>query len=220
MIRNGALILAFVFVAACGGDDEGPAAGTGGAGGLGGTGGMGGMGGSSGLGGAGGMGGIGGGGIGGGGIGGGGIGGGGIGGGGIGGGGAGGMMEMDDDAGMMEMDEDSGVEEPEVDAGTDAGGNTVEEGAQNGPCRESGDACDDGLGCYAPDENLPNFCTLECTENGDCAALGGATWTCWVMEGLCRVQCDRNNGNNGNDDCPADFECTDVLGQDRCVPIE
>jgi hypothetical protein len=107
------------------------------------------------------------------------------------------------------------VEEP--DAGPDAGGgNTGEEGAQNGPCRDSGDVCDDGLGCYLPDENLPSFCTLECTDDDDCDALGGAEWTCWVMEGLCRVQCS----DNGNDDCPADFECTDVLGQDRCVPIE
>jgi hypothetical protein len=216
-IRYGALILVFVFVAACSGDDESdmPAGGAGGTGGLGGTGGGGiggaaggGMGGSSGMGGiaGGGMGGIAGGGMGG--IAGGGMG--GIAGGGM--GGAGGMMEMDDDGGMMEMDDDGGVDEA-----VDAGDNTGEEGAQNGACRASGDACDDGLGCYEPDENLPSFCSLECTDDDDCEALGGATWTCWVMGGLCRVACD---SGNGNDDCPAGFECTEVVGAERCIPME
>jgi hypothetical protein len=176
---------------------------------MGGSGGVGGggSGGSAGMvGGMGGMGGSGGGGMG------------GMGGGGTGGSDAGGMggsggMDMDDDAGMMEMDDDGGVE---VDAGPDAG-ETGDDGAQNGACRASGDACDDGLGCYEPDENLPNFCTLECTEDEDCEELGGATWTCFINGGLCRVECDRDNGN---DDCPAGFECTDVLGNDRCIPME
>jgi hypothetical protein len=201
MIRYSALILAFTFVAACGGDDDsgtpaGGAGGIGGTGGTGGSGGIGGMAGSSGVGGTGGMGGSGGGGMG------------GSGGGGM--GGSGGMMEMDDDSGV---DDDGGVE---VDAGADAG-NTGDEGAQNGACRAAGDACDDGLGCYQPDENLPAFCTLECAENEDCDALGGATWTCFTNGGLCRVECD---SGNGNDDCPAGFECTDVVGAERCLPIE
>lgn len=211
MIRYGALILAFVFVAACSGDDDSgtPAGGVGGSGGTGGSGGVGGgTGGSAGM--VGGMGAMGGmGGSGGGGMG-------GSGGGGMGGsdagdtGGSGGMM--DDDAGM-EMDDDGGVE---VDAGPDAG-ETGDDGAQNGACRASGELCDDGLGCYEPDENLPNFCTLECNDDEDCEELGGATWTCFINGGLCRVQCD---SGNGNDDCPAGFECTDVLGNDRCIPME
>jgi hypothetical protein len=164
--------------------------GMGGAGGMGGMSGMGGAGGMSGTGGAGGMSGMG------------------------GMGGTGGMM--DDDAGMM--DDDGGVEvDAAVDSGTDAG-NTAEEGAQNGACREGGDACDDGLGCYEPDNAHPGFCTAECQDDDDCAALGGAEWTCYVMGNLCRVICD--SAANGNDECPAGFQCAEVVGAERCVPMD
>jgi len=206
MTRYGALILAFVFVAACSGDDESemPA---GGAGGIGGSGGLGGAGGVSGIGGAsgtvgGGMGGAGGGGMG------------GSGGGGMGGAGGGGMGGS---GGMMDMDDDASVDDDDAGAEVDAGANTGDDGAQNGTCRESGDVCDDGLGCYQPDDTLPSFCTLECDEDDDCNGLGGAEWTCFVNGGLCRVACD---SGNGNDDCPAGFECTDVVGQERCLPMD
>jgi len=145
-------------------------------------------------------------------------------------GGMGGSGGMIDDAGMN-PDDDGGVEEPdaEVDAGSDAGadagddasadaGALYEEGAQNGACRAAGTVCDTGLGCYEPDgNNFPRFCTLECTEDADCGDLSGAEWTCWVQMGLCRVECEPANDN---DDCPAGFECINVLDNNRCMPIE
>lgn len=234
MTRYSALILAFSLLAACSGDDDSggggtcmpgtssactcadgmmtgsslcgangvpgaclpcmAAAGTGGMGGAGGMGGMSGAGGMSGMGGAGGMGGM---------------------SGGMGATGGTGGMTMDDDAGMM--DDDGGVEiDAAVDSGTDAGGDTAE-GEQNGSCGADDQQCDDGLGCYRPDMNLTGFCTLECQDDDDCNALGGADWTCYTMGNLCRVQCD---SGNGNDDCPDGFECTDVLGGERCVPMD
>lgn len=230
MSRYSALILACSFFVACGGGDDEPsgplctvgamqpctcadgvatgtqqcdANGVFGAclpctpvGGSGGTGGMAGSGGAAGTGG---------------------IGGGGSGGiGGAGGSGGTGGMDVDDDGGV----EDDAAVDAEVDAGSDAasdsGTEIGEEGAQNGPCG-AGSACDTDLGCYEPDQDLPNFCTLECTEDADCEGLTGATWSCWVMGGLCRVVCD---SNNGNDDCPSGFECAEVVGAERCIPID
>jgi hypothetical protein len=198
-----------VFVVGCGDDESGtPGGGAGGSGGVGGaTGGMGGSGGMAGMGVTGGVGGV--------------TGGmGGSGGmitGGMGGsggtGGDGSVVDPDEDSGVVDPDEDGGADEP--DAEVDAG-NTGEEGAQNGPCG-AGNACDDGLGCYGPDDSLPNFCTLECNDDEDCEGLSGATWTCFVNGGLCRVECVPSNGNA---DCPDGFECADVLGNDRCIPMD
>lgn len=47
------------------------------------------------------------------------------------------------------------------------------------------DGCSEGLLCYV----AGGFCTPECEDDGDCAGLGGADWSCGTT-GTCRVICD------------------------------
>ena len=83
------------------------------------------------------------------------------------------------------------------DAGADNDGGSAE-GDQNSPC-PNGNECSSELVCY-----LDNHCSAACDADSDCDGLSGADYTCYTMDGVCRVICADDN------DCPAGLECQNV----------
>jgi hypothetical protein len=71
-----------------------------------------------------------------------------------------------------------------------------QQGGQLGPCRDDQD-CDDGLGC----SGSGRYCSRECSEDADCASLGGS-YTC-SGSGTCRLECQ----DEDDDSCPQGMSC-------------
>jgi len=84
------------------------------------------------------------------------------------------------------------------DGGDDDGG-TAQSGAQNSPCTNNGNECSGDLVCY-----LGNHCSAPCSADSDCNGVSGADYTCYTMDGVCRVICADDN------DCPPGLECQNV----------
>jgi hypothetical protein len=117
----------------------------------------------------------------------------------------------DDDAGT-EMT-DSGMSMTDSGGGTTTPDRALEDGSQLAAC--TGDAdCEDDRVCYLGSA-ATGFCTGACTIDDDCMDLTGATYTCSVSAGACRIECTGED----DDSCPALMTCqmANLGGVYRCA---
>jgi hypothetical protein len=100
----------------------------------------------------------------------------------------------------------------DTDGGGSGGGDKPkDDGTQLSTCGAS-NPCEGDLTCYTANATSVGYCTTTCTVDDDCKDLSGATYTC-SSGGECRIACDGVD----DDSCPADMNCTEVMGGFRCL---